>query len=217
MTMTTQGSKPEQPKAVSPAITSKNLPTPPLAVGQAPPIVNPTPEEAISQAFDEGSIVAKPLTSPDFTGVKLRNPNLIGRWVNRSAMSGLHFGHMEACGFVPTSPSDVIPEQAVMIKAMTKDGRLIYGDLIHMKIPRRDYIGALKFNVESANRRVSRAAQQASFNSELKKATQEASVSVPPALKGKIQSFVPSDSEIARAEVEREAATQARLVDLENQ
>lgn len=161
-----------------PTITSKNLPPEIPPPGQKPPIVHqqgtsvkpvnatpsptqkdPNPKNTVDVteefALEEGPIIAKPLTNPDFTNLKLKNPNLVARWVNRSAAGGIRVQHMLAVGFVPIVPADCIG----LPDTYKVDGHVIYGDLIAMKINRKDYEGALLYNQQQAALRVRKGAR----------------------------------------------------------
>lgn len=122
-----------------PAITSANAP--------APPHSDPLP------VVDE-QVIARPLTSPDFTSVVPVNPGIRFRWVNRihgNEGRGGRFEEAKSSGFVPANEKDI---KGVVSAHMKRDGCIIYGDLILMKIDRKLYDGALKYNEEQARRRV---------------------------------------------------------------
>lgn len=155
-------------------ITSKNLPQPPA----------PSPK---IQRRDE-PIVAKPLVSPDFTNLKLKNPNIALYWGNRVAGGGQRYEQLKASGFVNATVNDVeAPE------FMVKDGAIIFGDLILLKIAKRDYLGALKYNEEKAVSRMRRDSNLTKGQAELRHALGE--VPVPPELSKKISMFVPGEKE----------------------
>lgn len=136
---------PEQP-----TITSKNVPQPPVA-----------PQQAVTEYRD---IVAKPLGSPDFASMKHKNPNMSVRWVNCDVgekHSTMRFNMAQAQGFVACTPDEVVTvlpngKTNPCPPALIKDGRVIYGDVILMKLPRNDYLGALKYNEERAIKRIQR-------------------------------------------------------------
>lgn len=135
-----------------PTITSKNLPQP----GQAAP-TTPTPAAPAKQVLYK-DIIAKPLRTPNFINLKPRNPNISIRWVNCSVgekESKLRFNQAQAQGFECVEPKDVMDELGGPCpSALIRDNRVIYGDLILMKMARVDYIGALKYNEERAIARV---------------------------------------------------------------
>jgi hypothetical protein len=125
----------------SPAITSKNLPTPPAPA-------------TVTVEHDGSPIVAAPLVTPDFTNLKKKNPNIDLRWVNRVAgreelgSEGARYGHMKAMGFVNATVNDVeVPPH------LLHNGAIVQGDLILMKIDRRIYQGALLDNANKARAR----------------------------------------------------------------
>lgn len=135
--MTTQPITP-----TSPVITSKNL----------PPQV---PHEVVIR---DDEIVAKPLRSPNFINLLPRNPNMSLYWGNRSVgekESGLRYDQLISMGFAPAQPQDVMTSKKEAVPpSLCKDGRVMYGDLILLKIPRVDFVGAIKFNEQSARYRV---------------------------------------------------------------
>jgi hypothetical protein len=103
-------------------------------------------------------IVAKPLRQPNFIALKPKNPNMSLFWGNRvvgEKESGLRYDQLIAMGFVPATPADVLTNLGQACPpALCRDGRIMYGDLILLKIPRADYLGALKWNEQSARARV---------------------------------------------------------------
>jgi hypothetical protein len=145
---------PDEPK-VQPTITSKNLnttPTPPK-----PPVATPEVEIPYEQ------IEAKPLRAPNMTSLKPKNPNISLYWGNRAVgekESTLRYDQLIAMGFVPAKPDDVWmmagTDKLPCPQSLQRDGRVLYGDLILLKIGRAEYIGAQKWNEQSARLRVKR-------------------------------------------------------------
>ncbi len=139
-----------------PTLTSKNLP-PSQQPGRGLP---PTPPitASIEVALPYDQIEAKPLRAPNFINLKPKNPNLSLFWGNRAVgekESGLRYDQLIAMGFVPARPEDVLSNEGLTCPpSICKDGRIMYGDLILLKIPRKDYIGALKWNEQNARLRV---------------------------------------------------------------
>ena len=184
------------------ANTNRTYPQAPPPPGQKPPVVtgagSSTPPKPVdtTEVFevDDSPIVAKPLTNPDFTGVKLKNPNLAARWINRLAAGGIRYQQMESAGFVPVVPSDCVPK--TLAGTLVKDGHIIYGDLILCKIAKKDYEGALKYNVEMANARIRKVAQKQAAKENLDRGISEDGVSAPSSLKQKITFYQPDEKEM---------------------
>jgi hypothetical protein len=142
-----------------PTITSKNLPPnqQPGAMKTSPPSGLPAaPPREVQIPYDQ--IEAKPLRQPNFIALKPKNPNMSLYWGNRAVgekESGLRYDQLIAMGFVPAQPLDVLTNLGQECpKSLCRDGRIMYGDLILLKIPRADYVGALKWNEQNARIRV---------------------------------------------------------------
>lgn len=144
-----------------PTITSKNLP-PSQQPANVPSQAKPVQAEVVaSLSYDQ--IEAKPLRSPNFINLIPNNPNMSLFWGNRAVgekESGLRYDQLIAMGFIPAKPDQVYsrnPETGQKLPcppSLCRDGRVMYGDLILLIIPRADYIGALKWNEQNARRRV---------------------------------------------------------------
>ncbi len=150
-----------------PTITSKNLPKPPVPgiPGQVAPTqatASPPVVGGVDAPLSYEQIIAKPLRAPNFINLKPKNPNLCLYWGNRSVgekESGMRYDQLIAMGFQPARPDEVLglsvkSEPIPLPASLVRDGRIMYGDLILLKIPRSDYIGALKWNEQSARARV---------------------------------------------------------------
>lgn len=143
-----------------PTITSRNLPPAqrPAAVTTSPPPTPPGLKPVSEVAIPYEQIEAKPLRAPNFINLKPKNPNMSLFWGNRAVgekESGLRYDQLIAMGFVPAKPEDVVTMDGLTCPpSICRDGRIMYGDLILLKIPRADYIGALKWNEQSARMRV---------------------------------------------------------------
>jgi hypothetical protein len=137
-----------------PTITSKNLPPIQQPSAGVPPV-----EKQLS--YDQ--IEAKPLRSPNFLNLKPKNPNMSLYFGNRAVgekESGLRYDELIAKGFRPAKPEEVLTTMGHPIPpSLVRDGRILYGDLILLIMPRSDYVGQQKFNAESAERRVRRFGQ----------------------------------------------------------
>jgi hypothetical protein len=71
--------------------------------------------------------------------------------------SGLRYDQLIAMRFRPAKPEEVLTQDGKPCPAsIVRDGRIMYGDLILLTIPRADYVGQLKWNAENAARRVRR-------------------------------------------------------------
>ena len=129
-------------------LTSKNLP------GGG----SPAPKQAVVTSVDApgvGKIVAKPLSSPDFLGIKAKDPAFSVRWVNRMYENGHRVDVHIAQGFEIAKPDQVVCLDGKPVPAsLCKNGQLIYGDLVAMILPKADYLGALLNNHNKAVKRV---------------------------------------------------------------
>lgn len=147
------------------------------------------------------NIQARPLSLPDFINVKAKNPNISLRWVNRAVGvqgSTQRLDEMIYAGFEPVRPDEVcMPNGKPLMTNLIKDGKIIRGDLILMKISREAYEGALKYNWERAVQRLHPGKQLATGRAELNKAVAEKGVprNVMPTLSAKLQAFQPGMSE----------------------
>jgi hypothetical protein len=134
--------EPTKPVMQSPVLTSKNLPTPPV----------------MEKVLADSDIEAKPLRAPNFINLKPKNPNMSLYWGNRSVgerESGMRYDQLITMGFVPAKPEQVMTLEGKDIPpSIVRDGRIMMGDIILLIIPRADYVGATKWNEQSARRRV---------------------------------------------------------------
>jgi len=147
-----------------PTITNKNLPPSQQAApgGKGPVLPPPGPVIAVIPWDD---IEARPLRAPSVTNLFPVNPNLCLYFGNRAVgaqESTMRYDQLLSMGFIPAKPEDVYwvnPENGKRMPCPTslcRDGRIMNGDTILLKIGRREYVGALKWNAESAARRVRR-------------------------------------------------------------
>jgi hypothetical protein len=143
-----------------PTITSKNLPPVqrPGAVNTSPLPAIPGLKPASEVAIPWEQIEAKPLRAPNFMNLKPRNPNMALFFGNRAVgekESGLRYDQLIAMGFVPAKPDEILTAEGHPCPpSICRDGRVMYGDLILLKIPRVDYVGALKWNEQNARLRI---------------------------------------------------------------
>ena len=144
-------------------------------------------------------IEARPLQLPDFVNIKSKNPALSFRWVNRSvgvAASTQRLDEMIFAGFVPVRPEEAcMPNGQPIMANLIKDGKIIRGDLILMKIPRVQYEGALKYNWERSIARMHPDRQLQTGKKQLASAISHAGVPVPRSVAGKLQAFRPGSSD----------------------
>jgi|SRR5690348_16190529 len=139
------------------------------------PVTSPAQPSVPTAVIDDDQIVAKPLIDPDFTNFKPKNPNLIFRFGNRVAQGGGRYDQLVAMGFVPATYADVDETTRKIPDHMKRDSKIIYGDLILMKMSRVDYIGALKNNERNALARLGKGDQLAQGKKQMKDALNEVS------------------------------------------
>jgi hypothetical protein len=171
-------SLPEQPPKAPPTVTSANLPKPPVAVAQ--------PREAF---VPDEQIEARPLIVPAAEQVKIKNRNCCFRWANRIAKEGESLRRWLAAGFVMAIPTIDVDVPAGLVR----NGQIINGDLVLIKISREKYIGALKYNEQRAQARMGPASSARTGGSAMNQAFND--VNAPQNLRGKVRTFVPSDAE----------------------
>lgn len=139
-------------------------------------------------------ITARPLQSPDFIALKPKNPNVRLRWVNRVAGDGMRMDEMSYAGFEPVKPDEVtMPNGTACPPALHRDGKVIKGDLICMKISRVAYDGALKSNFMRATSRLHSSTQLKNGQAQLRKVMQETGANRNPSINSKLQAFQPGE------------------------
>jgi hypothetical protein len=136
----------EPVKPASPAITSKNL---------------PPQQPVVDKELSYGEIEAKPLRAPNLVNLVPRQPNMSLYFGNRAVgerESGMRYDQLIAMGFVPAKPDQVWMRNDGKLlpipPSMVRDGRIMQGDVILLIMPKADYVGALKWNEQSARQRV---------------------------------------------------------------
>jgi len=180
-----------------PTITSKNLPNPPAA-GVTPPAAVPVEQNQVPYS----QIVAKPLREPNFMNLVSKNKNVSIRWVNRSVgekESQLRFNQCQSMGFECVKPEEVTDARGGPCpSALIRDGRVIYGDLILMKMSRADYIGALKYNEQRALDRVRKpgVAMSGGREAHQDKNSEGRDIPAPVGFPKKVQPYVPPLAEV---------------------
>lgn len=144
-------------------------------------------------------VQARPLQLPDFVNIKSKNPAMSFRWVNRAVGvqgSTQRLDEMIFAGFVPVRPEEAcMPNGQPIMTNLIKDGKIIRGDLILMKIPREQYEGALKYNWERSISRMHPDRQLQTGKKQLATAVSQAGVNVPRSVAGKLQAFRPGSSD----------------------
>ena len=118
------------------------------------------------------------------------NPEICFRWVNRIAGEGLRFAQCVYSGFEVAVPTDVKDCPKLWIK----DGKIIRGDQILMKMSKKKYYAALKYNhnlsVQKADRmRIKENAQEIQSQTRSR---------APNEIARKISTFVPSEAEVEK-------------------
>lgn len=146
-------------------------------------------------------VEARPLQMPDFINIKPKNPLLSFRFVNRIAGEGQRLDQMTYAGFVPVKPEEcVMANGSPLSPSLVKDGKVIFGDLICMKIPKTQYEGALKYNWSRAVDRMHPSAAVKTGKKELSKSLSEAGAGRVPDLQKKLSVFQPSSKEVQDSE-----------------
>lgn len=150
-------------------------------------------------------IEARPLQLPDFVNVKPKNPTHAFRWVNRAvgvAASTQRLDEMIFAGFVPVKPEEaLIPNgkggYVPVPPNLIKNGQIIRGDLILMKIEKAAYDGALKYNWERSIARMHPERQLQTGRKQLATAVSQAGVpaGMGRTLASKLQAFRPGTSD----------------------
>ena len=147
------------------------------------------------------TVTARPLQMPDFVDIKPVNPQLALRWCNRTAGDGQRLDQVVYSGFLPVKPEEVrYPNGKAIPSSMVKDGKVILGDLILMKIDKASYDGALKYNWERAVDRMNPRAVQKQGRADLNNSLKEAGIRQTPDLLKKLSTFQPTDAEISAGE-----------------
>jgi hypothetical protein len=162
-------------------------------------MTNQSQDTSVKDPFP--GIEARPLQLPDFVNIKSKNPNNAFRWVNRAVGvqgSTQRLDEMVYAGFVPVKPEEAcMPNGQPIMANLIKEGKIIRGDLILMKIDRAAYDGALKYNWERSIARMHPDRQLQTGKKQL--ATEIAKAGVSPAvgrtLASKLQAFRPGTAD----------------------
>lgn len=156
---------------------------------------NPSPAVSSHDSNDPfPDIEARPLQLPDFVNLRAKNPNVSLRWVNRAAGDGQRLDEMTFAGFIPVKPFEIcMPDGKEVLPSFVRDGKIIRGDLILMKISRVQYEGALKYNWKRAVNRLHPSTQLKNGQAQLSKGIRETGVpsSIGRTLASKLQAFRP--------------------------
>jgi hypothetical protein len=178
--------------AAPPTITSKNLSGPPSVVHNASEAVHIAENE-----LDE-LLEASPLVTPDFLNLVPAKSDISIRWINFAVgdqKSTLRYDQCVAAGFVNALPGDARTASGKPIPpSLVKDGKIIYGDVILMKIGRNAYLGALKANRNKALRRGMRSETSRQGINEVRSAISKANP--PKDVLRKIVPYVPGEKEL---------------------
>ena len=172
------------------AVTSNNLP--PSQQGAA---VRIDPNDPYP------TVTARPLQMPDFVDIKPKNPLLALRWCNRVAGEGQRLDQVTYAGFLPAKPEDVMyPNGKPIPSSLVKNGQVILGDLVLMKIDKSMYDGALKYNWQRAVERMKPGTAVRQGKQDVNSALKESGDRMTPDLQKKLSVFQPSDAEIEAGE-----------------
>lgn len=172
------------------AITSDNLPESQRGAAVRAGVSDPYP-----------SVTARPLQMPDFVDIKPVNPQLALRWCNRVAGEGQRLDQVTYAGFVPVKPEEVrYPNGKPIPSSLIKNGQVLLGDLILMKIDKSMYEGALKYNWERAVDRMRPGTAVRQGKQDVNNALKESGVRITPDLQKKLSVFQPTDAEIEAGE-----------------
>lgn len=141
---------------------------------------------------------ASPLVVPDFMNLVPTKPDISIRWINYSVgekKSTLRYDQCLAAGFVNAKPEDAKTVTGAAIPpSLIKDGKVIIGDVILMKVSRNAYLGALKNNRNKALRRGVRSEVAKQGINEIRSAISRGNP--PKDVARKIQPFVPGEAEL---------------------
>lgn len=172
------------------ALTSDNLPESQRGAAVRGGVKDPYP-----------SVTARPLQMPDFVDIKPKNPMVSLRWCNRVAGEGQRLDQVTYAGFVPVKPDEVTyPNGKPIPSSLIKNGQVLLGDLILMKIDKAMYDGALKYNWERAVDRMRPGQAQRQGRQDLANTLKEAGVRQTPDILKKLSTFQPTDAEIEAGE-----------------
>jgi hypothetical protein len=154
-------------------------------------------------------VQARPLQMPDFINIKPKNPLISLRFVNRVAGSGQRLDQMTFAGFILAKPEDCYinrPDgsRQDIPSSMIKDGQIQVGDLVCMKIDKKIYEGALKYNHMRAVDRLHPRAALRTGQEQIKQVLRESGAGKVPELKSKIQAYQPSAAETAKLEADQD-------------
>lgn len=191
-------------------------PPAPAAPSQGRAFTNATAPKApqMEVVLRDDQIVAKPLRLPDFINIKHNNPNMSMFWGNRSVgdkESKMRYSQLIAMGFLPAQPNEchlVAPDgrKLPVPDALAIDGRILWGDLIALKIPRVDYIGVQKWNAQTAENRVRKPGMMADISKGASNSSEDADklatssvsdITRSPRLAGKVSFYEPSKDQAA--------------------
>jgi hypothetical protein len=98
-----------------------------------------------AQILMDKSIIAKPLGVPAAEGIKIKNMAFKYRWVARLSSGGSMYARRKAQGWTDATIEDAEPNS---VELTNDGGRLLYGDLILMKIPLQRYQEAMKYTMQ---------------------------------------------------------------------
>jgi hypothetical protein len=146
------------------------------------------------------NIVAKPLTSSTdpFFNLRPKNPEVMFRGITHTVItkdgpSFVRFEQAKAQGYQVATAADVV---GAVPASLLREGKIINGDLILMKISSAAYRGALKWKDQQAIRATQKVGVADQAKNEIQRAAQE--TNMPQRLSRKLNPFAPSGSEITK-------------------
>jgi hypothetical protein len=173
-----------------PTITSSSLPP------SQQPSAHPSLQE---KEISYQDIVAKPLRPPNFMNLKPKNPNMSLFFGNRAVgekESGMRYDQLITMGFRAAVPAEVLTMEGKAVPpSIIRDGRIMFGDLILLIIPKADYIGSQKWNEQTARLRVKKPGVALEGDTQAAD-SRIAPTSVMPNLGKKVQTFIPQLAEV---------------------
>jgi len=174
-----------------PTITSSNLPPEGVTPKQVLDKISARLKKGAAPLLEDelSEVVAKRLGAGGGEPVfKLKNKNIYIRLINQVAGKGQRVHEFAAMGFVFATTEDVEVQPHLLV-----DGKIVSGDCVLMKISRKDYLGALKYNQELALKKAGRKSAMQDGMDKINRAVRE--TGAPEDLAKKIHTFQPDDKQ----------------------
>lgn len=143
---------------------------------------NPNPELRVPIVMDRAGVPededvqAIPLEQVDWADVKPKNAGIALRWINHVFQNGLRYQQASYQGYINATPADVL--DGSIPSSYFKEGKIINGDLILMKIDDKKYRGALKYRRQMAEARTSKPGQEKQHKGHIDQAIKETTPNV---------------------------------------